>query len=375
MKFIVYTHTSSFYGAPKSIFDITNELVKLGHDVIYILPEKGPFYDRLVENQYSVKILPNPEWLYAPRKKKYSKYFFLKHKIKLLFNFCFQLPKAIEYNKQFLKTVNPDFIIVNTTAAPVGLIASHRLGFKSILWIRESILNKKGVYVPCLAPKWLVKNIFNLAKIKIGPSKFIKEYYENSFNLKNIHVIPDGVKTNDVEIKFAKLNKPVTFGLIGSISERKGQIEFVTEMFELNENYRVTIYGEGPKEQLDILEKFKNKYPDRINLMPFEGNLQKIYSSFDVYVNLGKDESFGRTTIEAMRFGKLIFGRNSGATKEIIDHGNNGYLFTEIKEIFEKLKNLKDQDVEVILKNSKKYSEIFQPESIIQKFIPMIDLY
>lgn len=40
-----------------------------------------------------------------------------------------------------------------------------------------------------------------------------------------------------------------------------------------------------------------------------------------------KAEAFGRTTVEAMMSGCAIIGSDSGATPEILDYGNCGYLF------------------------------------------------
>ena len=53
MKILVYSHSASFYGAPKSILDLTNELKKDNrYEIIYIIPEQG----QLEKKTYSRKI-------------------------------------------------------------------------------------------------------------------------------------------------------------------------------------------------------------------------------------------------------------------------------------------------------------------------------
>ena len=52
MKILVYSHASSFYGAPKSIFGLTNELKKDNNEVIYVIPDHGILEENLIRKKY-----------------------------------------------------------------------------------------------------------------------------------------------------------------------------------------------------------------------------------------------------------------------------------------------------------------------------------
>ena len=85
MKVLVYSHDAAFYGAPKSIFELTEQL-KEHHKIIYIIPERGHFENILKEHGYEYYILPNPLWISSVREQGYSRWYFLKHIVK---TFCF----------------------------------------------------------------------------------------------------------------------------------------------------------------------------------------------------------------------------------------------------------------------------------------------
>ena len=88
MKILVYSHDSSFYGAPKAVFDFTNELRKNDYEIIYAIPCKGKLEENLIKEKYEYVILPNPQWIVADRKPDYSRWYYFKHYVKSLLIFA-----------------------------------------------------------------------------------------------------------------------------------------------------------------------------------------------------------------------------------------------------------------------------------------------
>ena len=137
------------------------------------------------------------------------------------------------------------------------------------------------------------------------------------------------------------------------------------------------MYGSGENDYSVKLQSLIAEYPSNAELRGFENDLDAIYSSFDIYVNMGVDETFGRTTIEAMRAGKLVFGRRSGATVEHINHGYNGFLFDDVKEIFGILQKYDCNEGQIkiaeIRQRGREYSMQYEPNMVTEKFMSILN--
>ena len=331
MKILVYSHASSFYGAPKSIFGLTNELKKDNNEVIYVIPDHGILEENLIRKKYEYVILPNPQWIVADRRPDYSRWCYFKHYVKSVLIYIKLIVTAYRKNIKVVKDIKPDVVFVNTSVAPVGLYVAKHLKIKSVLWIREPLCNKVGWLVPTLFSKRHIGRVLNMADVVIGPSEFLKDYIERTFGISRMQVLPNAI---DYIPQLSEESPSYTFGMGGSISERKGQLDFFRAMLKNMPIANLVVFGTGTNDYAQKLYTEASNYPQNIKMYGYESDLNIIYSSFDIYINMGIDETFGRTTVEAMRAGKLVFGRRSGATPEIIRHGKNGFMFDNVDEIF-----------------------------------------
>lgn len=377
MNFTILSHTSTFYGAPQSIFILSNELKALGHKVNYVLPDSdGLFYEKLIEENYSVTILPNPSWTVAERKPGYSKWLYYKHKIKKRLELVTKFVTSFNTYKNLLKKFNTDYIVVNTSVAPFGLILGRCLKIKTIVFVRE-VLGSKEMNLRLIVPKALVKLNLKKSSILIGPSHYIGDYFRSEFGVENVKKISNPIKTSSVfpTKHFQFKNSKWSFGLVGSLSVNKGQAEFIKEAVKIN-NAVIHVFGEGNDNILHFIDEQQQIYPERLNIHGFVNNSESIYTQFEYYINLGKNESFGRTTIEAMSAGCIVFGRRSGATPELINHGVNGFLFDDISEIFEILSKYhsegRQNELKTIQNNAVEFSKGFSAEIIVKRFLEAI---
>jgi glycosyltransferase involved in cell wall biosynthesis len=213
----------------------------------------------------------------------------------------------------------------------------------------------------------------NKADIIMGPSIFLKEYIERTFGILRMQVLPNAI---DYIPHLSDAYTEYTFGMVGSISERKGQLDFFRAMLKNMPEANLIVLGTGTNDYAQKLYEEVSKYPQNIKMYGYESDLNVIYSSFDIYVNMGIDETFGRTTVEAMRAGKLVFGRRSGATPEIIRHGENGFLFDNVDEIFAILKEYDTNEgrkrLQVIRGQGKNESLMFLPAAVADYFNKII---
>jgi glycosyltransferase involved in cell wall biosynthesis len=121
--------------------------------------------------------------------------------------------------------------------------------------------------------------------------------------------------------------KNIIFGYVGMLVQAKG-IEFLLERFANMDipNACLKVYGRGVTEEY---ETYLRKRFDSSNIR-FEGRKDphEIYSSIDVVIVPSlRDEAFGRIVPEANSYGRPVVVSNRGALPEIVDHGQNGFIF------------------------------------------------
>ena len=59
----------------------------------------------------------------------------------------------------------------------------------------------------------------------------------------------------------------------------------------------------------------------------YQKDIFQVLARMDVGIVPSKKEAFGRVTIEYMMANMPVIGADSGATSELIQHGENGYLY------------------------------------------------
>lgn len=160
----------------------------------------------------------------------------------------------------------------------------------------------------------------------ITPSTFSKHtFIEQGIDKNKLVVIPYGCDTS----KFYPLNLPKNdkFRVIyvGSICARKGA-HYLIEAFRKikNNNIELLLIGKVEKE----LENHMKNITSNINHIEYIPNneLNKYYSSSDVFILPSLSDSFSLATVEAMSAGlPVIISENVGA-KDFVNNGENGFI-------------------------------------------------
>ena len=156
----------------------------------------------------------------------------------------------------------------------------------------------------------------------ITPSEWLAEEARASFLGKyEVKAIPNGVdldifkptKSNFRE-KYGLENKKIILGVATAWSNKKGANIFADLSGILGEEYKVVLVG-MTKEQAE-------KMPKEVLVIPRTNNvkeLAEIYTAADVFLNLGKEETMGLTTVEAMACGTPAITSNRTAVPEVVD--------------------------------------------------------
>lgn len=125
----------------------------------------------------------------------------------------------------------------------------------------------------------------------------------------------------------------------GRLSLEKGIDDLIKTAQDLPE-IKFKIAGDGP-EKKRIKRKLQKLKIRNVSLLGFQEkkNLRKIISlAHCVVVPSIWHEVFGLTIIESFQYGKPVIARKRGAISELIQEGENGFLFEDQKELTEKIK-------------------------------------
>lgn len=209
-------------------------------------------------------------------------------------------------------------------------------------------------------------------------SDYIAEKITSFIPLRNYSTIYNPLPRVYIKNNISKNRNNNNILFSGFLKEFKGIeviLRLMIELKHMNKNYRLNVIGYGD------LEKYMN-IAKRMSLkrqVKFKGKLsvEKIIemysnSTFVVVPSLCF-ETFGRTVIEGMSQGCIVIATNRGGPAEIIQNGQNGFLFNigdhkQLANIINSL-NKNPNKAREIQENARKYAiENFSPKRISSQY-------
>ena len=141
------------------------------------------------------------------------------------------------------------------------------------------------------------------------------------------------------------------FGIVGRFTPWKGQLLFLQIADAWVQSGRpgnFVLIGEAFNEDKPYENDLRHYIAEsslqgRAHFIPFQQNISAALSDLDVLLHTStKPEPFGRVLIEAMAIGTPVIAANAGGPREIIQHGQNGFLATpnDLVPYYENLKLL-----------------------------------
>ncbi len=144
--------------------------------------------------------------------------------------------------------------------------------------------------------------------------------------------------------------KSPLIGIIGRISEKKGQLFLVETLMKLKEkkvDLELLIFGSATINDPECQEYDKllrktvedNNLNEIVHFTEFNNDVSLFYNAVDVFILGSHSETYGMVTIEAMLSKLPIIATKSGGTSEILDFGKLGllYEYENHKELSEKM--------------------------------------
>ena len=361
MRILSITSDPGAGGSSKSLLNLVEGLSALGHDVMIMLPSKGYLSDRLdaMGIKYTInRFISLNVW--PPVYNLVDAWHFPK---RVLILWLFNLLGARNLGR-IIKQWTPDIIHSNNSLISIGYKASKKFNRKHIWHIREYGDKDFGF-------RFYPSNRYRSEILKHTPAICITHDLFTEYNIANTgQVIYNGVLSeNETEYNAVKEDY---FLYVGRITDGKG----VTDLIQSFASY----YNNGGRYKLVLVGNYDEKYHERlwtisrqagiqselINFIGHSDNVKDYMTKAQALIVPSKYEAFGRITAEAMFYGCLVLGRNTGGTKEQFDLGLNK-TGQEIALRFESIAQLTSQMANIENMSLKEKEQYIIPAQIFAK--------
>ncbi len=238
-----------------------------------------------------------------------------------------------------------------------------------------------------LVLKYKKKWITELQPIIVSPSYWLAERVKVAYpDLKHIEVIPNGI---DMRI-FHPIDKNYARAKLNLIKEHKKIVLFVAEFasdnpfkgghilrdlisnIDFSEVIFITV---GGKQETLYLNHISYPY------ISDENELALLYSSADVLLYPTQADNLPLVILESMACGTPVIASNLGGISEIIQHGDNGFLIDNYKDVCEfkkvllKVLNLETNELELLCRSaSLSIKTQFSLEQMVQSYLNLYSL-
>lgn len=365
--------TTDLEGGAKSLLDLLDCMRKIKKVRIYILLTKHHegLENKLKHMKINYKVIYHGTDCVTKNK--------LKQFCKLNLN---KLAKV--YMKKFFIKNKIDIIHNNSVLSLIAMEAASELKIPYICHVREDI--DGGLNLKMLNYDLLYK-LMNNSNYCVYISDFIEKKYEKFITADNGIVIYDGINFKNYLLKTSEIIYNYNnLLLVGRISKGKCQLDAVKAINILKNKYKnkyyLTIIGTiGDQDYYDEIINFINinSLNDQIKLLPYADDLEEIRKNCRISLVCSENEGLGRVTIESMLSRQLVIGAASGATCELIDSGENGYLYElhNVNELANLIKNTSDVNTNKLIENGFDFANEFfdnmlQTEKIYEIYLNIL---
>lgn len=207
----------------------------------------------------------------------------------------------------------------------------------------------------------------------VTPSKWLAGQVRSSFLSEYpVAVIPNGIDLEQfrpIESDFRKQyhleDKIIVLGVATAWGERKGYREFCRLAENLPNEYQIVLVGLTKKQLKTVPPNILGI--ERTNSVP---ELAGIYSAANIFANLGREETMGLTTVEAMACGTPVVVSNMSAIPEVVGK-DSGIVLNSLaeNEIICAIKTAAKGEYSGMLQNASKYEK----EKQYQKYIELYE--
>ena len=240
-----------------------------------------------------------------------------------------------DFVRDVLREIKPDVVHLGSPAVlgAASLSAAQELGIPSVAIYQTDLAGFASRYHLGLAGRSIwryIAKIHRRADLTLAPSTAaVWDLRERGVDnvvrwMRGVDLERFNPSFRDEELrKSLAPDGQLIIGFVGRLAREK-QIERLKGLCRMP-HIKVVIVGDGP-----MKAKLKKELKGAIFTGFKSGEeLSKLYASFDVFVHTGQDETFCQAVQEALASGVPVVAPASGGPLDLVQHGHNGFLWTE----------------------------------------------
>lgn len=230
---------------------------------------------------------------------------------------------------------------------------------------------------------------FRINKVVVN-SKFTKDFIDKEFPAESFVLYPP------VDVKKFKVGKKENIilyvGRFSQLEQSKKQdvlLRAFKKFFDSgHKDWKLVLAGGSEVGRTKFVDKLKEDaktYPVKILENPPFESLKELYATASIFwsaAGYGVDESkepnkvehFGITPVEAMSSGVLPLLFNAGGHKEIVNEGENGYLWNSTEQLINKTEKIVTNTklFKNLVSNAKRDAQKYSYEKFEQEFLSLL---
>ena len=303
-------------GSHRSTLLLINKLDRSKFDPVIVVHEKGLLTDHLERNGIKYFLLPLPTYAGSSPK--------LRHVFKAILRITLGLRKFINEN-------NISIVHGNDLRINLSWPLATRLSGASYIWHQRVVLSSSPLWkiIPLVANQVVCISNTVADCLPFVPSERLHTII-NPFEVETVLEEKNPAKTRLKE-KLGLAPDTYIVGFIGRMEKQKRPETFIKVAAKLQREFRaevafLMIGSCTPDEQSAIQDFAQQQGVEQLHILGFCDPIDPYLSGLDIVLSTGVNEGFGRVTVEAMLWNIPVIATDSGGHREIITHGQNGFL-------------------------------------------------
>lgn len=347
----------NFDGATYSLMDLIQSVKEYVHPIV-LLRSKGCVYDYFSKNNIECIICDFEENLCGKPQKFHQYIKYIIRYIPKYFRYIVKNRKCVKYVINQLNDRDIQIVHTNNSVLTIGYYIAQRMHAKHV-WHLRGFMDLDFGWMPFMGWKDLKQKVAN-SSAAIGITKAVLEHYINP-DRENAYAIFDAVRSEQ-SICYDPIKEKYFLFCSVFLTKRKG-CEFAIKAFALSnlasQGYRLRIIGIANKKYENKLRQMtiESGISDAIDFIGSTNDVKNHMQKATALLMCSENEGLGRVSIEAMFYGCLVIGRNSGGTKEFIINNKTGFLFNNINECSFAMQETVKNDVTAIILNAQNFAK------------------
>ncbi|ABL79120.1 glycosyltransferase family 4 protein [Thermofilum pendens] len=304
----------SYGGAERRYYILAKELMKRGHDVVYVTYDYG-------ESEIPLATVGPPPRLYDEKGRR---------RLLPALEFGWKTAKLVEK----LKCDVVDVTVPYTTALfmkPRSFVLTYH-EYWGKYW--EHYFSKPLGTLAAIAEKRLLRK----AVLVITPSKLVANRILSEVGTVKVAPVPIGLNPDDYA-KYRGRSRDIDVTMIGRFTYTKGWWRLIEVLRQVDKPLRVAVVGDGPlyNEVTAQLEKLHHEVHSYRKAS--EEEKLELLARSKYYLNLSDAEGFSIATLEAILCGAtpIVLDTGLNAAVEIVEETGCGYIAKNLREIAEQV--------------------------------------